>query len=64
MCRDEPIQYPDDNTMLFIYLGPAIDVGLEMNNKIMKANGKVMHCFIYRGLKEDDVEPGSDITKG
>ena len=36
MFRDELIQYPDENTVLGIYLGLEIDVGLEMTTKIMK----------------------------
>ena len=41
--REEPIQYPDENPVLGRYLRPAIDVGPEMTDKIMKANGKVVH---------------------
>ena len=34
-------------------MGPAIDVGTTMTTKITKANGEVVHCSTYRGLKED-----------
>ena len=54
MFKDEPIQYPNENTVLGRYLGPEIDVGPEMTSKIMKLNGEVVHRLIYRGLKEDD----------
>ena len=54
MFRDEPIQYPDENPVLGRYLGPEIDVGLAMRDKIMKANDEAVHCFKYRGLKEDE----------
>ena len=51
MFRDEPIQYPDENTVLIRYLGPEIDVGPAMTDNIMKVNGEVVHCSTYRGLK-------------
>ena len=40
--------------MLGRYLGPEIDVGLEIMDKILEANGKVVHCLKYRGIKEYD----------
>ena len=49
--RYEPIQYPDGNTVLGRYLGPEIDIGLEMTDKIMKANDEVVYCSTYRGIK-------------
>ena len=43
--------------MLGRYLGSAIDVGLEMTDNIMKANGKVIHrstlYFIKGGEKSN-----------
>ena len=54
MFRGNLIQYPDKNTVLGRYLGPAIDVGLVMKAKIMKENGKVVHRLTYHGIKEDD----------
>ena len=51
---DEPIQYPDENPMLGIYLVPEIDVSPSMTAKIMKANVKLVHLSKYRGLKEDE----------
>ena len=36
MFRENPIQYPDKNPVLGIYLGPEIDVGPEMTANIMK----------------------------
>ena len=54
MFRDKPIQYPDENSLLGRYLGPKIDVVLEITAKIMKANGEVVHPSKYRGLKKDE----------
>ena len=53
MFRDEPIQYPDENLVLGIYLEPAIDVGPIMTANIMKGNGEVVHWSTYCGLKEN-----------
>ena len=52
MFRDDPIQYPDENPVLGIYLGPEIYVSPEMTSKIMKGNGEVLHRSTYCGLKE------------
>ena len=52
MFRYNLIQYPDKNPVLDRYLGPAIDVGPEMTDNIMKGNGDVVHPSTYRGLKE------------
>ena len=52
MFRYETIQRPDENPVIDIYLGPEIDVGPAMTDKIMKANVKVMHHLKYRGIKE------------
>ena len=43
MFRYDPIKYPDINSVLDRYLGPAIDVGLEMTANIMNAYGKIVH---------------------
>ena len=51
MFREEPIQYPDENLVLGRYLGPAIDVGLEITAKIMKAKREVTHHSTYFFLK-------------
>ena len=53
MFRDEPIQYPDKNPVLGWYLGPAINIGPEMKEKIMRENGEVVHLSTYCGQKED-----------
>ena len=45
MFRDEPIQYPDENPVLGRYLGTAIDVGPEMTDNIMKANGEFVQLL-------------------
>ena len=54
MFRDELIQYSDENPVVGRYLGPAIDAGLKITDKIMKSNGEVVHCSTYCGLKEDE----------
>ena len=51
--RDKPIKYSDENSLLGMYLGPAIYVGQEMMDKIMKAIVEVFHRSTYRGIKED-----------
>ena len=40
--------------MLGSYLGPAIDVGPAITDRIIKANREVVHCSPYCGLKEDE----------
>ena len=53
LLRYEPIQYPDENTILGRYLGLAINIGPEMRDKIIKTNGEFVHRLTYRGLKKD-----------
>ena len=54
MFRYKPIQHPDQNTVLGRYLGPAIDVGPEIKDKIMKGNGELVHRSTYHGLKDEE----------
>ena len=69
MFRDDPIQYPDENTVLGRYLGPAIGVGLEITANIMKENGEVVHSltllniFYPRTQIGFHVEPDPDIRQ-
>ena len=53
MFRDDQIKYPDENTVLGRYLGPAIDVGPEMRSILIKFIGKFVHRSTYRGVNED-----------
>ena len=43
--RDETIHYPDENMVVGIYFGPAINVYMEMMAKIMEGNGNVLYCL-------------------
>ena len=43
MFRGDPIQYPDENPVLGIYLEPSIDVGTAMTAKKMKKDGEFVH---------------------
>ena len=52
MFRDEPIQYPDENTVLDRYLKPEINFGPAMTANIMKGNYEVVNQSTYPGLKE------------
>ena len=52
MFRNEPIQYPDENPVLGRYLGLTIEVDPEIMDKIVKANGEVVHRLTYHGLKQ------------
>ena len=50
---EETIKYPDENTVLGRYLGPAIYVGPAIVANIMKGNGEVVNRLTYCGLKEN-----------
>jgi hypothetical protein len=39
--REQGAAFPDDAMVLGKYLGPSIDVGLDMTSCIMKANGEL-----------------------
>ena len=38
------------------YLGPTIDVGTSLVDKILKSNGEVLHILTYRALLSEKVE--------
>ena len=54
MFIDEKNQFTDDNTVLGRYLGPALNVGMEMTSKITKDNGEVVHSSTYDALTESE----------
>ena len=50
MFRDGPVQYPVDNLVLGLYLGPAQDVGPAMTSKFLEAGGEVVPWSTLRAL--------------
>jgi hypothetical protein len=50
MFCDQPVAFPDNNPVLGRYLGPAIDVGLALTPKILKANGEVVYQSTHRAI--------------
>ena len=63
MFRDDPIQFPDENPVLGRYLGPALNVGMEMTSKITKDNGEVVHSSTYDALTESEAQNSAHISR-
>jgi hypothetical protein len=53
MFMDTSIPFPEDNMVLECDLGPAIDVGPAMTQKILKENGQVVYHSMVQSLTED-----------
>ena len=50
------VSFPNDAEIIGRYLGPSIDIGPAMTAKILKSNGKVVHCSTFRGLTPDELD--------
>jgi len=46
--------FPEPKEAYGKWLGPAIDIGLAMTSKILKANGQVVYASTLRPLTEDE----------
>ena len=55
MFCDEPVHYPDDNPVLGLFLGIAINVGPAMTSKLLKSNREVVHWSTYCGLTDAEM---------
>ena len=54
MFHDQQVAFPDDNSVLGRYLGPAINVGPALTAKILKANGEVVYQLTYHVLTDGE----------
>ena len=55
MFRDNTPTYPDDQTILGHYLGPATDVGSALTAKILKLNGQYVCRSTLRHLTDEEL---------
>ena len=62
-CRDNAITYPDDKWVLGRWLGPSIDIGPVLCEKILKDNGMCVYMSSYRDLTEDEVNSPEERKK-
>ena len=53
--------YPEHKEILGQWLGPAIDIGLAMTSKVLKANGQVIYTSTYHALTDDEMANPEEI---
>ena len=57
---DNPVQFPENNTVLGSYYIPIIDMGPAINGNILKEKGEVVHRSRYYALTIDNSKSSID----